>query len=141
MEDVVASALARPRAYAVLFTIFSGLGLVLAAIGIYGVMAYAVAQSTRELGVRLALGARRQEIVAMVLGRAAILAGTGIVLGVLGALGVTRYLQGMLFGLTPLDAATFVFTALVFGVVAMVASYVPARRATQVDPLIALRSE
>jgi ABC-type antimicrobial peptide transport system permease subunit len=141
LEDVVATSLVRPRVYAVLFAIFSALGLIVATIGVYGVISYAVAQSTRELGVRLALGAQRSEILAMVLWRAGVLAGTGIALGLFGALALTRSLQGMLFGLTPLDPQTYIAAAVLFATVALFASYLPARRATTVNPVEALRAD
>jgi predicted permease len=141
LEDVVSSSVARPRTYAVLLGIFSAVGLILATVGVYGVMTYAVAQSTRELGVRLALGARRPQVLRFVLGRAGILAGIGIGIGLLGAFAATRSLQGMLYGLSPLDPLTFAGSALLFGGVAMLASYVPAHRAMRVDPLVALRCE
>jgi putative ABC transport system permease protein len=114
---------------------------VLAAIGLYGLLAYSVAQRRREIGVRMALGAQRRGILALVLGQGALLAGIGVVAGLAGAFAATRYLSSLLFGITPLDPATFVAVALVFAGVALLASYVPARRATGVDPLVALRSE
>jgi putative ABC transport system permease protein len=110
-------------------------------VGVYGVMTYAVAQSTRELGVRLALGAQRLQVLRFVLGRAGILTGMGIGIGLLGAFAATRFLQGMLFGLNALDPLTFAASALLFAAVAMLASYAPAHRAMRVDPLVALRCE
>jgi ABC-type antimicrobial peptide transport system permease subunit len=102
-------------------------------------MAYAVAQRTREIAIRVALGARRADVMRLVLGQSLLVIAIGIILGVGGAAMVTRYLAAMLYGLTPLDAATFVGVSLLFAIVALIASYVPARRATRVDPLIALR--
>jgi putative ABC transport system permease protein len=141
MDELIASSLARPRTYAVLLGIFAGLAVALAAIGIYGVMAYAVAQSTREIGIRVALGAARGQVLALVLRQGVVLALVGIACGLAGAFALTRYLQGMLFGVSPLDALTFVAVAGLFAAIGLLASYVPAQRATRVDPLIALRYE
>lgn len=113
----------------------------LAAIGICGVLAYAVIQRTQETGIRMALGARRAQVLALVLRKGAILTTVGIALGLVGAAAATRVLQGMLFGITPLDPKTFLAVSLMFGLVATFASCVPARRATKIDPMVALRSE
>ena len=141
MERIVATTVARPRLYAMLLGLFGGSAALLAAIGIYGVMAYAVAQSTREIGVRLALGAPRATVMRLVLGRAALLASAGTAIGLGGAMATSQLLQGMVFGLTPLDAATYASVAGLFAGVAVAASYLPARRASRLDPLVALRSE
>jgi putative ABC transport system permease protein len=141
MEQIVSNAMSRPRLYAVLLGLFAGVAMTLAAIGIYGVLSYLVAHRAKEIGIRMALGARRIEVVTLVLRQTAVLTVTGVVVGLAGAAALSRYLEGLLFGLTPLDPATFVAVAVVFGVVALFASYVPARRATRVDPLVALRSE
>jgi putative ABC transport system permease protein len=141
MEQLVANSIARPRLYAVLLGIFAGVAVALAAVGIYGVMTYSVARRTREIGIRMALGARRSEILALVLGQSLSLAWIGIALGLAGAAAAARYLEGLLFGITPLDATTFIGVALTFAAVAMLAAFVPARRATKVDPLVALRCE
>jgi putative ABC transport system permease protein len=141
MDDIVSNQISRRRMYAVLLGIFAGVAVALAAIGLYSVMAYSVAQRTREIGVRMALGAQRVEVLRLVVHQGMVLTLIGVVLGVVAAAAVTRYLEGMLFGLTPLDPSTFVGVALFFVVVATLASYVPARRATQVDPLVALRYE
>jgi putative ABC transport system permease protein len=141
LEKLVASSVARPRFYAVVLGVFAGVAGILAAVGIYGVLAYAVVQRTREIGIRMALGAQRVQVLALVLRSGAFLTSAGIALGLAGAAAGTRLLQGMLFGVTPLDPTTFVATPLLFGAVATLASYFPARRATNVDPMVALRSE
>jgi putative ABC transport system permease protein len=141
LDRLVASSVARPRFYAVLLGVFAGVAGALAAIGIYGVLAYGVMQRTKEIGIRMALGAQRAQVLTLVLRRGVILGTVGIALGLAGAVGATRLLQTMLFGVTPLDPATFVAVALMFGLVALLASYVPARRATRVEPTVALRSE
>src|SRR5262245_1835693 len=140
MEQIVANAMSRPRLYAVLLGIFAGVAMVLAAIGIYGVLAYLVAHRAKEIGIRMALGARRTQVVALVLRQTAVLTAIGIVVGVAGAAALSRYLEGLLFGLTPLDATTFVSVIAAFCAVAALASYVPARRATRVDPINVLRA-
>jgi putative ABC transport system permease protein len=141
MDELVQASLGRPRLYAVLLGIFAGVAVTLAAIGIYGVMAYTVAQSTRDIGLRMAIGAERRSILALVLGRGMMLALIGIGVGALLSLGMTRSLQGLLFGLTSFDPATLVGVAALFAMVAALASYVPARRAIRVDPLVALRQD
>jgi putative ABC transport system permease protein len=141
MEQLVANSISRPRLYAVLLGIFAGVAVALASIGIYGVMAYAVTQRAREIGIRMALGAERSDVLGLVPGQALALTGIGVILGLAGAAAATRYLDKMLFGLTPLDPLTFVVVSLLFAVVATLASYLPARRAVKVDPLVALRCE
>jgi putative ABC transport system permease protein len=117
------------------------MALVLAAIGIYGVIAYSVAQRTQEIGVRLALGATPWGVVRMVLGQGGRLAVVGIALGLGGAAGLTRFLERMLFGVAPFDAVTFASTALGLGVITIVASLIPAWRAARIDPVAVLREE
>jgi ABC-type antimicrobial peptide transport system permease subunit len=124
-----------------MLSVFAGVAAILAAIGIYGVLAYAVVQRTREIGIRMALGAQRAQVLRLILGRGAMLTAIGIALGLAGAAVGTRVLQDLLFGITPLDPQTFIAVSLLFGLVATVASYLPARRATTVDPMVALRSE
>jgi predicted permease len=141
MEQLVSNSLSRPRLYAVLLGIFAGVAVALTVIGIYGVMAYSVAQRIREIGIRMALGAQRADVIKLVLGQSLVLTAVGVVCGIGGALGVTRYLDNMLFGLTPFDPLTFITVSLMFGSVATLAAFVPARRATTVDPLVALRCE
>ena len=141
MEQLVASSLTRQRFYAILLGLFAAIAAVLGAIGIYGVLAYAVSQRTQEIGIRMALGAERRAVLRMVLRRGIVLMTIGIMLGLAGAVGLTRYLSGMLYDLTPLDPVTYAVVAILFAAVALVASYLPARRATQVDPVVALRCE
>jgi putative ABC transport system permease protein len=141
MEQLVSTSVSRQRMYAVLLGIFAAVAAALAAIGIYGVMTFSVAQRTREIGIRMALGAHSLQVIRLVLRQSMVLTVLGIALGLAGAAAVTRYLEGLLFGLTPLDPMTFIIVSVVFASVAAFASYLPARRATKVDPLIALRCE
>ena len=141
MERLVASSVARQRFYAVLLGVFAAIAGVLAAVGVYGVLAYAVTQRTQEIGIRMALGAQRRQVLGLVLRSGLILTTIGIGLGLLGAAAGSRLLQGMLFGITALDAQTFIAVSAMFGLVAMLAAYVPARRATEVDPAVTLRRE
>jgi putative ABC transport system permease protein len=141
MEDYLAASVAPRRFNLWLLTIFAGAALVLAATGLYGVISCGVTQRRREIGIRMALGAQRTQVLALVLGHGLILTTIGITAGIAGAAAGTRLLEGMLFGITRLDPLTFGAVSLVFGLVATVASYLPARRATTVDPMVALRSE
>ena len=141
MAQLVGGSVARQRFYAVMMGVFAIVAGLLAAIGVYGVLAYAVTERTHEIGVRIALGAERRVVLAMVLLKGVRLALIGIAAGTLGAAGVTRVFQGLLFGVAPLDPATFAAVAIGFAGVAAAASYWPARRATTVDPVVALRSE
>jgi putative ABC transport system permease protein len=141
MEQLLARSLSRARFSMLLLTIFAALALVLAAVGIYGVMAYAVAQRTREIGVRLALGAQPGDVLSMVLVGGGKLAAFGLVIGLVGSLGVSYLLRSQLYGVSSSDPATYVAVAALLGLVALAACYLPARRATRVDPLIALRYE
>jgi predicted permease len=141
LEDAVGDAVARPRLLTVLLGLFGAMGLVLGALGIYGVLAYLVSQRTREIGVRLALGARPRDVLNMVVGRGLRLAGLGVAIGLAAALVLTRLMQGVLYGVTPTDPITFAGVALALLGVAAFASWLPALRATRVDPLVALRSE
>src|SRR5262245_47893725 len=127
--------------YAVLVGVFASVAFALAVVGLYGVMSYTVAQRTREIGVRIALGAEPRDVTRLVLRRSGVLTAIGIAAGLSGAAGLTRYLDSLLFGLRPLDPPTFAMTAAAFAAIAMLASYVPARRAASVDPLAALRAE
>jgi ABC-type antimicrobial peptide transport system permease subunit len=141
LDDAVGDAVARPRLLTVLLGLFGIMGLVLGALGIYGVLAYLVNQRTREIGVRLALGAKPSDVLWMVVGRGLWLAGFGVVIGLVAAVALTRLMQGVLYGVTPTDPLTFVGVAAALLAVAGFASWLPARRATRVDPLVALRAE
>jgi predicted permease len=141
MEQLVARSIARPRFYAVILSVFAGVAGLLAAIGIYGVLAYAVAQRTQEIGIRMALGAQRSQVVRLVLHKGMILTSAGILLGILCAAASARVIQGMLFGVNPVDRSTFLAVSVLFGVVATLACYIPARRASMVDPMVALRND
>jgi predicted permease len=141
MEELVSSSLTRQRFYAILLGTFAVIAAILSAIGIYGVLAYAVGQRTQEIGIRMALGAERGAVLQMVLRHGVALMSLGIGLGLAGAAGLARYLSGMLFDLTPLDPATYVAVTILFAAVALVASYLPARRATLIDPMVALRHD
>jgi predicted permease len=141
MEQIVSRSLAERRFTMLVLIIFAATALLLAAVGIYGVMSYAVTRRVHELGIRAALGASRQEIVALVLGEGMRLAGIGLGLGLLAALALTRLLADLLYGVRPADPATLVAVTLLLGGIALVACYIPARRATAVDPVVALRSE
>jgi putative ABC transport system permease protein len=141
MADVVGSSIAQPRFRTALLSLFGAAALLLAAIGIYGVLAYTVAQQTREIGIRMALGANPARVLRLVLARGLRLAGTGTLIGVLAALMLTQLLNSLLFGVSATDPATFVAVAGLLLGVALLACYVPARRAMSVDPMVALRYE
>ena len=141
MDDVVGTALATPRFTSVLLSIFAGLALTLSAIGIYGVLSYLVSRRTREIGIRVAIGAGRPDVIKMVLGNGLSLALVGIGGGIVLSLGITRLLRGLLHGVTPADPMTFAVVAVLLTGVAILASTVPAWRASRVDPVLALKSE
>jgi putative ABC transport system permease protein len=141
MEQLAASSLTRQRFYAAVMGVFAAIAVLLSIVGIYGVLAYAVAQRTQEFGVRTALGASRGDVLAMVMRQGLMLTSIGIGVGVLVATGVTRFIEGMLYDVTPLDPTTYVAVAALFVAVTSVASYLPARRATRIDPMAALRYE
>ena len=141
MEEVVARSVAERRLTMLLLTIFAGAALLLAAVGIYGVIAYSVTQRTQEIGIRMALGAQRGDVLRMIVGQAMALTAAGIAIGGIGAFLLTRLMTGLLFNVKPGDPLTFLAVAGVLGGVATCASYVPGRRATRVDPVIALRAE
>jgi ABC-type antimicrobial peptide transport system permease subunit len=141
MQSVVASSTAQRRLGLMLFVAFGALALLLAAAGIYGVLSGTVAERTREIGLRSALGASGRSIASLVLRQSASLAGVGLVIGVLGTIGLARYLQSLLFGLEPSDPLSLGVATLVITVVAVGACILPARRALAVDPMEALRSD
>jgi putative ABC transport system permease protein len=141
LDEIVSRSMSQPRFYLMVLTVFAAVALVLAAVGIFGVLSYAVAQRTREIGIRMALGAQERSVLRMVVGQAMLLALGGIAVGAVLALVLSRGMTTMLFSVTATDPATFVSVAGILGVVALVASYIPARRATRVDPIVALRSE
>jgi putative ABC transport system permease protein len=141
MEDVIDTSVAQRRLTMLLLAIFAGLALVLAAVGIYGVIGYSVSQRTQEIGIRMALGAPRAAVMRMVVGQAMGLASIGMVAGAVGAWGLTRLMQKLLFGVTASDPLTFVSVAGLLALVAALAAAVPGLRATRVDPVIALRAE
>jgi putative ABC transport system permease protein len=141
MDTVISQSVARPKVYLVIFGAFAALALVLASIGLYALVAYGVAQRTREFGIRTALGACPQDLLTLVLREGAALVALGLGLGVLGAFATARILQSMIFETSVHDPVVFGIVSILLGVVAVTASYVPARRATKVDPLVALKCE
>lgn len=141
MEQLLSVSVAQPRFRTVILVAFSVLALVMASIGIYGVMNYLVIQRTREFGIRLSIGATRGDVLRLVLGRAAVLIGIGLCLGMLGSVILVRLIAKLLYGVTPLDPLTFLVVSILLSAVALSASYIPGRRATRVDPMVALRYE
>jgi len=141
MEEVVAESIWQPRLYATLFAFFGGGALVLALIGIYGVMAFLVQTRTHEIGVRMALGATARDVFRLIVGRGMKLTVIGVVIGVAGAIAVTRLMHSLLFNTSATDPLTFILIAVLLSVAAFLACYIPARRAAKVDPLVALRYE
>jgi len=124
-----------------LLTLFAALALGLSAVGVYGVIAYLVSQGTRELGIRMALGATPAGILRLIVGHGMGIAAVGVCAGLMGALALTRFMRNLLLGVAPLDPATFVAVAVLLTAVALAASYLPARRAARIDPMVSLRSE
>jgi ABC-type antimicrobial peptide transport system permease subunit len=141
MQEHMRLPLAPAKLLAAVSSSFGVLALLLAAMGLYGVMSYVVGSRTREMGIRIALGAQTSGVLRLVIGQGLRLAFTGIALGVVAAVAFTRVLASVLYGVGPTDVATFIGVVLLLIAVALLASYMPARRATKVDPLVALRSE
>jgi putative ABC transport system permease protein len=141
MDKVVSESITQPRFNLFLLVLFSTVAMLLSAAGIYGVTAYTVSQRTRELGIRLALGAQVGDVLKMILAQGMAVIGVGLVLGLAAAFGLMRLLRSLLFGIGENDPLTFVAITIVLLIVALIACYIPARRATKVDPLEALRAE
>jgi putative ABC transport system permease protein len=141
MEAVYSASISSRRFNMLLIGLLAWLALALAALGIYGVISYSVTRRTREIGVRVALGAQKSDVLRLVVGQGMMLTFIGVAIGIAGALGLTRFLSGLLYGVKPADPLTFVAVSLVLADVALLASYIPARRASKVDPIVALRYE
>jgi putative ABC transport system permease protein len=141
MEDLLSDSVTEPRFRTWLVAGFGMLALVLAAVGIYGVIAYSVTQRTQELGIRMALGAQRSDVLRIILGRGAVLTLTGLGIGLAGSFAMARALSGFLFAISAGDPLAFLLSIIVLSVVALAATLVPALRATRIDPMVALRYE
>jgi predicted permease len=139
MENVIGESIWPYHVSASMVTIFAAIALVLASVGIYAMLAYSVSQRTHEIGIRLALGARREDVLRLVIGEGFVLALVGLVAGTMGAIGLTRFLKSLLYGVGPSDLRTHIAATLILVVVALLACYIPARRAIRVDPMVALR--
>jgi putative ABC transport system permease protein len=141
MEEYVATSVAQRRFTSLLCAIFAGAGLVLAVVGLFGVMSYSVAQRTHEIGVRVAVGAAKTDILRLILGEGMGITLAGVGVGLLGAIALSGVVKSQLFGVQANDPLTFMGVVVVLGLVALLACYIPARRATRVDPMVALRYE
>jgi putative ABC transport system permease protein len=141
MEEALSQSLANRRVYLLLLGVFAAIALLMATSGIYGLVSYAVARRTREMGIRVALGATVREILALVIRQGMLLTLIGVAMGIAGSLVLTKLISELLFGITPTDASTLIATALLFGAVSLLATYIPARRAATIDPTTAFRSE
>jgi putative ABC transport system permease protein len=141
MTSLMSTAVATRRLSAMILATFGIVAILIAAVGLYGVVSHSVTERTREIGLRMALGAEQSTILRLFVGQGLMTAATGIVVGVAGALGLSSWLRQILFGVEPTDPATLAVVATILLIVALIACYVPARRATRVDPLVALRAE
>jgi len=141
MEDLLSASIAQQRFNMLLLSLFAALALTLGGVGLYGVLSYLVAQRTHEMGIRMALGASRREVLRLIVRNGLRMTFIGLGIGIVAAVGLTRLLAGLLFGVKPTDPLTFGTVSLVLCGVAFVACYIPARRATRVDPIVALRYE
>jgi len=141
MEDTIARTLLKRKFTMTLLTIFAGIAIALASIGLYGVMSYSVSQRTREMGIRMALGAQRRDVLQLVIRRGMLLTMVGVGLGLAGSFGLTRLISSLLFGVSATDIGTFGAVSSLLFVIALLACWLPARRASRVDPIVALRTE
>jgi putative ABC transport system permease protein len=141
IEDRWAEIVSVPRFLALLLSLFAALAVTLAAIGIYGVMAYAVTRRTHEIGVRMALGAKPGDVVRLLVKQGLVQIVVGVIVGLVAAIALTRSMAGLLFGIAPNDPATFVAVAALLGAIGLLAAWIPARRATRIDPVSALRAD
>jgi len=141
LEQVLADSVARPRFTSTLLALFAALALALAATGVYGVLQYSVIQRRREMGIRIAIGATSSDMIRLIVGQALGLAAIGVAIGLAGAFALTRVIRSLLFDIDPLDGLTFAASATVLLLIAVLSSYLPARRALRVDPTVAMRTE
>ena len=141
LDEILSRSMAQTSFALIMLGTAAGVALLLGLVGIYGVIAYIATQRTREIGIRVALGAQRGDVSRLFVRHGLVLSAAGVAIGLAGAVGVTRLMRALLFGVSPVDLATFVIVALALGAVAGVATYLPARRAARIDPIVALRSD